>query len=389
MNTRERFLAVMNFEPVDRTLRWEMGYWIGALKQWYKDGLPLKKGVVNLADGRAMCGEDSPLNPESAEPLDAARRECDVANYFGHDGALWRVPLNNYLCPLFEPEILEDHGNWILHRNEYGVIVKDQKDCSGFPDWVETPVKTWDDWERLKAEKLRPSIGGRLPDDWPKWKKIFSSRTFPLLLGGYPAGFYGTARFLFGEENVMLSFYDQPDLVKNVMDYLADFWVALYDQILPGLDVDSILFWEDMCYKRGPLISPEMFKEFILPNYKKVTDCVKSHGVKVIMVDTDGQCGPLIPLFIEGGVNAMCPFEQNAGMDIIAVRKSFPKLGIIGGIDKTKIKDGPDAIDKELEKIPFMLKQGGFIPHVDHHVPSDVSWTNFKYYRNKLNQIIG
>ena len=389
MNTRERFHAIMNFEKADRTLKWEIGYWGGAVRRWYKEGLPRTKGIPDtLNDGNGVIAENSPLNPETFNPVDAPRRDRDVSSYFGHDEPLWRVPLNNYVCPLFEQKILEDHGNWILHQNEYGVIVKDQKDRSGFPDWVATPVKTRGDWEKLKAERLRPTLEGRLPANWGQWKQVFKNRTFPLIFGGYPTGFYGTARFLLGEERIMTEFYDDPELMHDIMNYMADFWTELYTQVLQQISVDSILIWEDMCYKNGPLISPEMFRKFILPGYKKVCGCLRDHGVKSIMVDTDGDCWKLIPLFIEAGATALCPFEVQSGMDVRDVRDAFPNLVIMGGMDKTQLKDGKDAIDNELAKVAVLIRKGGFIPHIDHQVPMDVSWENYKYYRNKLNQII-
>ena len=389
MNARERLVAVTNFEEVDRTLKWEMGYWGAAVRRWQKEGLPWTREVPqSLPDGGVIKAQDMTLDPKTMNPVDSPDRDIDVCKYFNIDEPIWRVPLNNYLCPLFEEQILEDHGSWELLRDKYGVTQKNPKDHCGFPDWVETPVKSRNDWEKLKTERLQPTLEGRLPENWSQWKKVFQHRTYPLILGGYPTGFYGTARFLLGEERVMMEFYDDPDLMRDIMNYLADFWVSLYDQILQEISVDGILIWEDMCYKNGPLISPEMFREFILPGYKKITDCLKSHGVRTIMVDTDGHCWKLIPLFIEGGVNLLCPFERQAGMDIVEVRKAFPDLCIAGGIDKTKIKDGPEAIDKELRHIPWMIEQGGFIPHVDHQVPPDVSWENFKYYREKLNHII-
>jgi hypothetical protein len=390
MNTRERFNAVMNFEKADRTLIWELGYWAGAVRRWYKEGLPKGKGVVpeDLGDGRGVIAENSPLDAQTVNPMDADRKDQDLCKYFGHDEPMWRLPFNNYFYPLFKPQILEDHGNWILHRNEFGVVVKDQKDRNGFPDWVSTPVKTTDDWEQLKAQRLKPTMEGRLPQNWDMWKKVFENRTFPIVLGGYPTGFYGTARFLLGEERVMMEFYDNPELMRDIMTYLADFWCQLYDQLLKQIKPDCILIWEDMCYKNGPLISPEMFREFILPGYKKVTKCLRDNGVKNIMVDTDGNCWKLTELFIEGGVTALGPFEVNAGMDIREVRKAFPKLVIYGGLDKTKLAEGPKAIDEELKKASALIGKSGFIPHIDHQVPMDVSWEGYKYYRTKLNEII-
>lgn len=389
INAHQRFLSIMNFSSCDRTLLWEMGYWAGALRRWYKEGLPCTKGVpADLADGRAMLGQDMLTDPEILNPIDAVKRDRDVSQYFSMDESMWRLPLNNYIYPQFKPEILEDHGNWILHRNEFGVVVKDQKDRNGFPDWVSTPVQTRDDWEKLKAERLQPKLEGRLPNNWEQCKEKFKTRTYPLIFGGYPTGFYGTARFLLGEERVMLAFYDDPEMMRDTMQYMADFWVKLYSQVLEQIPVDGILIWEDMCYKNDPLISPGLFREYILPGYKKVTDCLRSYGAKVIMVDTDGDCSKLIPLFIEGGVTALGPFEGNAGMDVREVRKAFPNLAILGGVDKTMLSLGKEAIDAELEKVEWMLGRGGYVPHVDHQVPPDVSWENFKYYRQKLDELI-
>lgn len=231
MNTRERFLAVMDFEKVDRGLKWEIGYWAGAVRRWYKEGLPKVKGVPeDIGDGNSVHAQASTVDPETMNPPDHPRRDADLANFFEMDEPWWRLPVNTYVYPKFEPEVLEEDGNTIIHRNEFGVTVKDQKDKSGFPHWIKTPVETRDDWEKLKAERLQPSLDGRLPTNWARVKDVFNNgRSYPVITGGYPCGFYGTARFLLGEERVMTIFYDEPDLMRDIMDYLADFWVTIYD----------------------------------------------------------------------------------------------------------------------------------------------------------------
>ena len=151
------------------------------------------------------------------------------------------------------------------------------------------------------------------------------------------------------------------------------------------MPVDVGQIWEDMSYNHGPLISPAMVREFMLPAYKRLTGFWRDHGVKVILLDTDGDCWSLIPILLEGGITGMYPFEARAGMDVGAVRKAFPRLQIIGGIDKMRIAAGPRAIDEELEsKVPHMLQHGGYIPCLDHYVPPDVSWPDFVYYRRRL-----
>jgi uroporphyrinogen decarboxylase len=390
MNTRERFLAVMNLKPVDRTLQWEMGYWAKTVRQWYEQGLPCKKGVPeSLKGNESIQAEAITMDPESIDPLDTSLRDSDVHDYFGLDEPIWRLPLNLYFSPKYDPEVLEDHGDWILHRNEFGVVVKDMKAREGFPDWIGAPVKKREDWEKIKAERLQPNLRRRLPENWEGMKEAFRDRTFPLILAGWPCGFYGVARYLLGEVEVLTMFYDDPELMHDIMDYMADFWCTLYDEVLKEIDVDGCLFWEDMCYRNGSLISPEFFREFMLPGYKRVTGCLRDNGVTVNIVDTDGNCWDLIPLLMEGGVNVLYPCEVGAGMDVLEIRRAFPNLALMGGIDKKRMAKSHDAIDEELEgKVPAMLKSGGYVPFTDHSVPSDVPWEHFKYYRRRLNMLV-
>jgi len=265
---------------------------------------------------------------------------------------------------------------------------KRSKSRSSLSSYIDGPVKNRDDWEKLKAERLQPTLEHRLPDNWEKLLAGYRTRTFPLALGG-GQGFFGTPRFLLGELQVLTIFYDQPDLIRQIISDLTDFWISLYDQLLELVDVDLMLIWEDICYNSGPLISPDTFREFMLPAYIKLTNFLQDKGVDNIIVDTDGDVWKLLPLFIEGGVTGMYPFEVNAGMDVIEVRKTYPTLQMLGGISKKSLIAGKDEIDTELNlKIPWMLEQGGYIPYMDHLVPPDVSWENFFYYRTSLNNMI-
>lgn len=384
MNARERLDAVMKFEPVDRSLLWEFGYWSGAVRRWYREGLPRKVGVPDfLGDGQGVIGEGGAF-----DPTDPSRPAAtDLHDYFAMDEGIRRIPLVNYFAPAIPEVVLEDHGDWYLWRDDMGLIRRDRKDRATLPEYVAWPVASRDDWEKLKAERLQPILEDRLPAQWPEFVAEYRDRAYPLAIAGRH-GFYGTPRYLLGDERILTMFYDDPALVHDIIDYLADFWVALYDQVLSQIKVDLALIWEDMCYKTASLISPAMFREFMLPAYKQLTGCFRDHGIRHVLLDTDGNCWQLIPLFIEGGVTGLYPFEVNAGMDVREVRQAFPDLQILGGIDKIQLAAGRAQIDAELEKVPGMLRQGGYVPYVDHLVPSDISWANFDYYRTRLNQIV-
>jgi len=381
MNAKEKFHQVMEFES-GISLKWEFGYWAATLRRWYEEGLEKIVGIPEeAADGDGVHGGAAGWRPGRPNGTDA-NHICQL------DEGLQRMKCNNYLAPLFEEEVLEEQEDWIIVRNDIGMTEKRSKTRGSLSSYIAGPVKTLDDWEKIKAERLQPSLEGRLPEDWPVLLEGYRSRTFPLALGG-GQGFFGTPRFLLGEVQVLTVFYDQPDLIRQIISDLADFWIALYDPLLDQVDVDLMMIWEDICFNNGPLISPDTFREFMLPGYKKLTSFLRDRGVKNIIVDSDGDVWKLLPLFLEGGVTGMYPFEVKAGMDVVEVRKTYPRLQMLGGFSKASLIAGKEEIDTELDqKIFWMLEQGGYIPYMDHLVPPDVSWENFYYYRTKLNSLI-
>jgi uroporphyrinogen decarboxylase len=385
MNARERFLAIMNFEKVDRTLLWEMGYWKDTLERWYGEGLPKGLDVTaGLKPGEGVRGESAPHKIFCPD----MPRDGDVHTYFGFDPGLVCLPINSVLEPPFEKKVIEEEKGYVIYQDEYGVTKKMNKATPSRPQYLRWPAQDRQGFEALK-QRLVPSLKDRVPPAWKELITGYAHRDHPLTLGGYPCGFYGMLRFLMGEERLLLNFYDDPSLVRDFMNTLADFWIELWGQALSEIRVDCVNFWEDMAYRTGPLISPEMFKEFMLPPYQKVTSFLRSMGVTIFIVDSDGNLEKLIPLFLDAGITALFPFEVQAGNDIVSIRRKYPRLQILGGIDKLKIAQGKAAIDEELNsKVPFMLRSGGYIPHIDHHVHPDISWQDFVYYRTRLNETI-
>jgi uroporphyrinogen decarboxylase len=383
VNTRERFLATMDFQSVDRVPLWEEGYWAATIRRWRCEGLP---GRQTPADDEGQTNVTAEAWP--SEPSWRARDQ-DVCEELGFDKGMQRIPLNCHFSPGFETRILEQEGDVITYRDGMGNICRTKKDRSSGAVIVKPVVQTREDWEQIKAERLQKTLDGRLPANWHEQRSQLRDRDFPLCAFGLApyGGLYWVPRTLMGEERLWYSYYDQPDLVKDIVGYLVDFWVALYDQILSQIDVDCAMWTEDLGYNAGPFIAPATFREFLLPGYKKITGMLRDHGVRNIIVDSDGNNWRLIPLFIEAGVTGLWPMEVAANMDVWEVRKAFPRLQILGGVDKRAVAAGKEAIDHELEcKVRPTLKSGGYIPCVDHLVPPDVSWENFVYYRRRLAQ---
>lgn len=89
-------------------------------------------------------------------------------------------------------------------------------------------------------------------------------------------------------------------------------------------------------------------------------------------------------------MNLLHPMEVAAGMDVVKIRRQYGRaLSLRGGIDKRALARDRAAIDRELARIAPAVESGGYIPHVDHSVPPDVSWSNFAYYLQQRERLLG
>jgi len=382
MNAREKFNAVMSFDTTVGNLKAEYGYWSGTVKNFIKEGMPVKKELpLNISDNSSIMGYPK-IDNKSKEITDE-----NVKDFFNLDPYIAKFPFD--VSPRFQEEIIEEDEYYKVYKNKYGITLKERKDGTSAPLDLDFPIKNRKDFENYKRY-YDLNFKKRLPENWDKIKQDLENREFPVRLGGNPFGFLGFPRHLIGTTELFMMMYDNPQLIKDINEFFLNFIMGYWSEILDEIQVDCILIFEDMCYKNGSMISDEMFKEFLSPYYKRLINFLKNHGVKNIIVDSDGYVEDVIPLFLECGVTGLMPFEIQAGNDLLRIRRNYPKLQILGGIDKKILlrDEGRNFIDRELEKVPVLLKQGGYIPHIDHHVSEDATWENFKYYRSKLNNII-
>ncbi len=327
---------------------------------------------------RALWAQEGVTNP------DAWREGFDfdppVVSLFGH--------VNHLYLPGYETKILERHGERIISQNNLGEIIESVEGKSGIPKILRSPVTCLSDWEEIKAKRLDPEDPARFPADWKERARCINEQDAPVQIGAYPCGLFGTLRDLMGVEDCLVAFYDDPELVKRIMDDLTDFWLAIFEKICKDVQVDILHIWEDMSGKQGSLISPEFIKEFMLPNYRRFKAFADAHDIAVFQVDTDGDCEELIPLFASAGVNMMLPFEVTAGCDVVAWRRKYPNMSMMGGIDKLEIAKGKEATERELARIAPLLEDTGYFPALDHLIPPEIHFDDYAYFVRRLREMI-
>jgi hypothetical protein len=407
MNVRERFREVMEgFSTAVSPPKWEFGYWGANYATWYAEGLPrhrpprpLTKITTTTASLYIPCWNSRPRGELSAGmavlggglywPTQGFALDDDVRTACAMDKGQILVNVDLLFSPRFEVQIIEETETSMLYVDVDGVKRQFAKDTGVIPMAVENPIKDWATWRRLKDERLSlRDVKGRFPPHWPRLLESYRNRDYPLVLGGYPHGYFGTLAHLMGYEHLFYNYHDEPALIHDILKTFTDVWIAVYEQVLAQTDVDLCVIWEDISAGTGSMVAPATMREFMLPYYKRLTGFLKAHGVKTIFVDTDGECTDLIPLFLEAGVTGLYPMEASCGVDIVKVRKMYPRLQLMGGVPKSEILKGPQRIEEILEPVKAVLATGGYIPFGDHLIPPEVHWNEFSYYRRRLNELI-
>ena len=368
-NVSSRNYRTMTYQETDRVPDIEFNYWGQTLQRWVGEGMDVGVGY-----------ED----PEFYQK---------VMDYFGYDTDFnhHHLGVRTEMNPYFEEAELERRERSVICRSATGVVAEHFNESSGamsIPHYLEFPVKTPADWADMKRRfdpddpcRTRPAEEiDALRTAIADGKMIF------LFLNGP----YGALREWMGFENLSCAFFEYPDMVHDMAQTWTDLLVSQIETIPEDLFVDEVMIWEDMACRNGPFVGPDMFRDFLQPCYHAFMTALKKRGCALGIVDCDGDPHDIVANWLEEGVNVMFPLEIAAGVDIYAWREEFGKeLRLWGGVDKRALIEGGSAIDVELDRLKPMLEQGGFIPHLDHLVPPDISLANYQYYLEKKRKMIG
>ena len=375
MTDRERFKAIVRFERPDyvpifsfpgapgmgngcmrptreRLVEQGMPEWVGAEYVPYRS--------EPLWSWQRYWGTTSPVFPaiSTVVPGPGIRSETRVEGEFEiieyETGARTRQVVNNddtYSMPDFQAFHVRDRKSWEFYRERTG------------PRGMK-PV------EHIEAEVAR-----------------FDPRDRPVAIGC--GSTYGHLRGLMGPAGVSLMLYDDPTLIREIMQvqisYFEKYTVPLIERIRP----DILAAGEDCCYNHGMLLSPEHFREFCAPFYRRVCEVARDCNVDMVAIDTDGNAMELVPIVEECGVNAIFPFEVKAGNDLFALRERHPRFILMGWLDKEVVNEGNSHLIQTeiMSKAPPLLEKGGYFPNGDHGIQPLVTFDNLCKFMTLLHEV--
>jgi hypothetical protein len=378
MNDLERFKAIVHFEQPDYVPIFGFpgapGMSGGCMRKTHdrlvQTGMPayvggvsdLSKGVADVESWRRYWGTTGPI-------------ECGVWLGRGVEGFKERRRVEG------EFEIVESESGAVTRQ------VIDNDITYSMPEFITYPVRDRASWEfckkRLTPASLMP------PDEMEARCRAYDARERPLCVG--LSGAYGFVRGMLGPQGASLAFYDDPELLHDMMRWLLDQARRFTFPVIERLRPEIVLMGEDLCYNHGMLLAPRQFHEFCGPYYSEVCGAAHDAGAELVAVDTDGNLMEYADVAVSYGVNGLFPCEVKAGNDLFVLRERHPELVLFGWLEKEIVNEGNERqIEPQImSKVPPLLERGGYFPNGDHGIQPLVTFENMCKFMTLLHEVAG
>lgn len=353
---REEYLEYITFGEFERPLFVELfGLLVGLSAEWKSQGA--KKDEIDL----------------TAFGFDYVKRQ-NIQVCTGIFGGL-------------KPVVIEDTPEYTMSRDQLGRTMKLIKSTATIPLPLDYPVTDMDSW--LKVKTYYTFNEDRFTKGWEEHAKNAYSKGY-LICTEIPGGF-DEPRQLMGEENLCYAYYEDPELIHDILTTIGDTAFRVLERVTRVIPVDHLSIHEDMAGKTGSLIGPSQISVFLKPYYRKIIDLLKQRGTRNFRQDSDGNMNSVITSFLDCGITEMYPMEPAAGMDIVEIRLKYGKsLAVSGGIDKHVLRHTKNEIRDELEyKLQPLMRTGGAVFGLDHRILNGTSIENYRYYVKTAREILG
>jgi uroporphyrinogen decarboxylase len=349
MSDRKRFDNQMHYRGIDRSFNMEFGYWDDNFIQWE---MFVRNGI----------------------------RTNEQADIFFNFDRIRVIEPPVWMNPAFEPTVVSETADTRIFVNADGLLAEVPKDGhETIPHFIKASIVTPEDWKRVKAERFMRDDPARKLDVHALAKLHPSERDYPL--GVYCGSMIGRIRDILTLEGLAYAMYDYPAMVEDMVETCCLLVEDFLDQVLGRIDFDFASGWEDIAYKNGPIVSVDFFRNVVTPRYKRISRKLREAGIDLWYTDCDGDVRPLLPYFLEGGINCLFPFEVNSCTHPKVLLDEYGKdLRIMGGFDKMEMAKGPEAIRAYMESLAPIVARGGYIPFCDHRCPPNVKEEYYLFY---------
>jgi len=257
--------------------------------------------------------------------------------------------------------------------DEWGCLYKISKDVVDHP--IKGPITDKDDLKKIEFPD------SNLAHRFGKLRNFVKKAKGKIAINFHCRLDFMWAVFLMGMDNLMISMIDKPDFIHELLKKIADNNIKMIRNAI-NIGANTISLGDDYCGKDGPLISPKMFREFLLPNLKRAVSIIHQDGAFCIK-HTDGNIWTIMDQLVEAGIDCINPIDPLGRMDVGEVKKAFGnKISIMGNIDcvYTLCKGTKDEVyDAVKTCISKGARNGGLIVSSSNSIHSGVKPANYSY----------
>ncbi|MDR3541124.1 MAG: uroporphyrinogen decarboxylase family protein [Desulfosporosinus sp.] len=237
-------------------------------------------------------------------------------------------------------------GSFPVHDDEHKVV----KDITKWKDVVKAPSVYYTDEEWAAAVAHANSV----------------DRTDKFVTAFCAPGIFEMTHHLMGVEDALMNLYEEPEIMKELIDYVVEYELAYAKQVIEHIHPDALFHHDDWGSQISTLISPAMFEEFFLPAYKKVYGFWKENGVELIVHHSDSYAATFVPFMIEMGIDIWQGAMTTNNIPEL-IKKYGGRISFMGDID-SGVVDHPAWSREEIAKyVDIACKRCGklyFIPNL-------------------------
>ncbi len=343
MTTKDRIASIYSFKESDRVpiADW---LWESTLVRWKNEGMSA---------------------------------DSSVEDFFGIDN-IPRLGLD-YIdtSPQFSEMVIEETDSYVVMRDCWGATKKNFKPKNTTPQYYKFEIINEQAWQTAK-KKMFPS---RDRINWLRLKNDFFrlKREGAWIAAAPWFGYDIVNARMCGTEMILCAMVENPTWVTDMFSHGCDLALGLLDILwAEGFVFDELMWYDDMAYKNGMIFSKAMWKEMIMPYQKRTIEWAHKHGIKAHL-HCCGNIEALIPELIGIGLDVLNPMEVRADTDPIKLKRTYGKHLVLRGGNNAQNWNDPLKYREEIEqKLPIMMKNGGYIFSSDHSIPDSVSLENYR-----------
>ena len=275
--------------------------------------------------------------------------------------------------------LLEEDAQTRVVRDSQGKRVRYWKEKSGTPEHLGFECSSREVWEHTFKPALLDTGLQIDPDAVKRNYRRGRAKGLWCHLTGVES--FEETRSLMGDEITLMAMVEDPEWIRDVSRTFTDQVLRNFDAAMAtGIQPDGLWIYGDMAYNHATMCSPQMYKELIWPDHKRMAEWAHAHNMKFIY-HTDGDINGVMDLYVQAGFDCLQPLEAKAGVDIRTLCPKYGRqLAFFGNIDVMKMATNDLAgIEDEIKaKFTAGMATKGYIYHSDHSVPPQVSWHTYQ-----------